>query len=274
MRRTSHFQAALIRLWVVLAMCVPAAAQSPAPGRERARGPADPRVQLRTYQFTDTKEEMPYAVFVSSKVRRDQKAPLIIALHGLGGSPTSLLRGNALDLAEEGGYVLVGPMGYNPSGWYGSPIVTRPGRRAPGPSNLPELSEKDVVNVLEIVRKEFNVDERRTYLMGHSMGGAGTYHLAVKYPGNWAAIGLIAPAAFSMKPSSLSAVPNLPVIVVQGDADPMVPVSMSREWVEYMKQRKMTHTYLEIAGGDHGSVIGTGMPEIFRFFAEHTKAAH
>jgi hypothetical protein len=28
------------------------------------------------------------------------------------------------------------------------------------------LSEKDVVNILAMARKEFNIDERRTYLMG------------------------------------------------------------------------------------------------------------
>ena len=33
------------------------------------------------------------------------------------------------------------------------------------------LSEKDTMNVLEMVRKEFNVDDNRIYLMGHSMGG-------------------------------------------------------------------------------------------------------
>ena len=50
------------------------------------------------------------------------------------------------------------------------------------------------MNVLDMIRKEFNVDERRTYLMGHSMGGAGTIYLGVKYASNWAAIGAIAPA--------------------------------------------------------------------------------
>ena len=44
-----------------------------------------------------------------------------------------------------------------------------------------EASEKDVMTVLDMIRKEFNVDERRIYLMGHSMGGAGTYYLGSKY---------------------------------------------------------------------------------------------
>jgi predicted peptidase len=282
--RTSPTVTALARLFVVLALGVssvaaqqpqPPATATPAPGRGRGPIPNDPRVQQRTYSFAETNESLPYAVYVSSKVRRDQKAPLIVALHGLGGTPNSLLRGNALDLAEQGGYILVGPMGYNPGGWYGSPVIEgRRGGGPPQPANLAELSERDVLNVLDLVRREFNVDENRTYLMGHSMGGAGTFHLAVKHPGNWAAIAAIAPAAFRLQPSSLAAIPRTPIIVVHGDADTVVPVSVSRTWVEFMKQHQMTHTYLEIAGGDHGNVITTGMPDIFKFFAEHPRAAH
>src|ERR1044071_8437624 len=73
----------------------------------------DPRVQQRKYRFTDTNEDLAYAVYVSSKVSKDKKTPLIVALHGLGGDENSLMRGNAVDLAEEGGYILVGPLGYN-----------------------------------------------------------------------------------------------------------------------------------------------------------------
>jgi poly(3-hydroxybutyrate) depolymerase len=229
-------------------------------------------------------------LFVSSKVRRGEPAPLVVALHGLCGTHTSLLRGNALDLAEEGGYVLLGPMGYNQRGWYGVPVGTR---RPPPPSNpnaaaqprpraipcgdgedppnLRELSEQDVLNVLELISKEFDVDDRRTYLMGHSMGGAGTFHLGVKYPDKWAALAAIAPAAFSLDPNSIATIPAMPVIVVHGDMDTAVPVSLSQTWVGVMKEHDMTYEYREIAGGDHGNVIGTGMPDIFAFFAEHAK---
>ena len=72
------------------------------------------------------------ATFESSKVSKDKKAPLIVALHGLGGDGNSLLRGASLDLAEAGGYILVGPMGYNPSGWFGSPVIVMGGRRGRG----------------------------------------------------------------------------------------------------------------------------------------------
>ena len=62
--------------------------------------------------------------------------------------------------------------------------------QTPEPPNLAELSEKDVMNVLGIVRGEFDIDNNRTYLMGHSMGGAGALFLGPKYVDQWAAVGL------------------------------------------------------------------------------------
>jgi len=267
------------------------------------RGPVDPRVQQRTYLFKDTNEDLPYALFVSSKVSKNKKNPLIVALHGLGGDQNTMVRESfrAVELAEQGGYILVAPMGYNSGGWYGIPVGAPRGNRGPGdvtnpaatpprgngagrgfnstaggtavtdPAKVRELSEKDVMNVLGMIRKEFNVDERRTYLMGHSMGGAGTLYLGVKYASNWAAIAAIAPAAFGLNPDTLATIKDMPVIIVQGDADTAVPVANTRRWADKLKELNMTHEYHEIPGGDHGSVISTGMPDILAFFRKHAK---
>jgi poly(3-hydroxybutyrate) depolymerase len=286
-------------------------------GQPGGRGAIDPRVQQRTYRFADTNEELPYAVFASSKVSKDKKNPLIVALHGLGGNQNTMMRANALQLAEEGGYIMVGPMGYNSGGWYGAPArfnggggrggagAPRGGNGAPpagapqgGPAagrgafaNLPtaggtaitdpaklhEASEKDVMNVLDMIRKEFNIDENRTYLMGHSMGGAGSIYLGVKYASIWAAVGAEAPATApaGLTPDNYSLEPakNIPMIIVQGDMDPLVPVAGTRLWIDKMKELKMTYQYVEVPGGDHGSVLTTGAPDIFAFFAKHTKAS-
>ena len=239
--------------------------------------------------------------------------PLIVALHGLGGDHNTMMRANALQLAEEGGYIMVTPMGYNSGGWYGAPArytggrpggprgangappagappagAAQPpvaGRGAPpsaggtaltDPVKLHEASEKDVMNVLEMIRKEFNVDENRTYLMGHSMGGAGSLYLGVKYWSIWAAVGAeapaTAPAGLTPETYSLEPAKNIPMIIVQGDMDTLVPVAGTRLWIEKMKSLNMTHQYVEVPGGDHGSVLTTGAPDIFAFFATHTKA--
>ena len=108
-------------------------------GQSRRTGgdPVDDRVELREYGFKDTGENLPYAVFVSSKVTRDKKAPLVLALHGFSGNHGTFMRTAAVDAAEEGGYILVGAMGYSPSGSFGMPFGGRgaaagdPHRRQP-----------------------------------------------------------------------------------------------------------------------------------------------
>lgn len=245
------------------------------------RGPApkmpqikpDPRVQQRTYQFAATNEKLSYVLYVSSKVTNAKKNPLIVALHGMGGDGHFLVRDRLVDLAEEGGYIVVGPLGYNVSGWYGSPVIAMGGRPIE-PPNLAELSEKDVLTVLDMIRKEFSVDDSRTYLLGHSMGGAGALFLGAKYPSNWAAIASIAPAAFLMQKDQKDYLgkiknANLPVIIVQGEKDTIVPPVNTRTWADAMKELGMKYEYKELPGGDHGTVISDGMPDIFKFFADH-----
>jgi predicted peptidase len=133
------------------------------------------------------------------------------------------------------------------------------------------------MNVLEMIRKEFNVDENRIYLMGHSMGGAGSIYLGVKHASIWAAIGAEAPATSpaGLRPDTFSLEParHIPMMIVQGDMDTLVPVAGARQWIEKMKELKMTYEYVEVAGGDHGSVLTTGAPDIFGFFAKHRKGA-
>jgi predicted esterase len=245
----------------------------------------DPRAQNRTYHFADTNVDLPYCIVVSSKVKKDEKAPLIVSLHGLGIGPGFMCQGKAVDLADAGGYILVAPMGYSVGGWYGSPVINTNGRGRgrgltppgpPPPANLAELSEKDVLNVIGIVRKEFTIDEHRVYLMGHSMGGAGALFLGSKYADQWAAVAAMAPAAFRLQPDAKAILQpykekNVPLMIAQGDADELVPVTGTRKWVDAMKELQMDYKYDEIPGATHSSVIEKAIPDIFAFFQANVK---
>lgn len=246
----------------LLLACVPALfGQAPAKGTTA-------RIEKKTYEFKEAKKEMEYALFVPTTYDKAKKTPLIVALHGLGGNPLQFIRSRGLtDLAEKHGYIVVAPMGYNSGGWYGA---TPPFKSKDAPANLSELSEKDVMNVLEIVRKEYTIDADRMYLMGHSMGGGGTWHLGIKYPDLWAGLGPIAPAIF--RPATdVEKIKHIPVILVQGDKDVLCPVATARKWVEEMKKLNMTHEYIEVAGGDHGNVVAPNFPKMFEFFNKHSR---
>jgi predicted peptidase len=277
------------------------ATTAPQAARGGGRGAVDARVQQRTYTFADTNEQMPYALFVSSKVTRNKKNPLIVSLHGLGGDQNTMVRESlrSVELAEQGGYILVAPMGYNSGGWYGIPPgpprpaganpAAQRGRGAGTPrpviggtaitdvAKVREASEKDVMTVLDMIRTEFNVDENRIYLMGHSMGGAGTYYLGSKYAKQWAALAPIAPAAMGMTNDRVKVLQQIkdagvPMLVSMGDADEAVPVANVRMWVETMKELQLKYEYKEYPGVTHGPIMAASMADIYAFFAKHSKS--
>jgi len=272
-------------------------------GQSRRTGgdPVDDRVELREYGFKDTGENLPYAVFVSSKVTRDKKAPLVLALHGFSGNHGTFMRTAAVDAAEAGGYILVGAMGYSPSGSFGMPFGARGAGRGPapapaaGPAAAPaagrggrggvpiggtavtdaamvaELSEKDAMYVLEMVRKEFNVDDRRIYLMGHSLGGGGALHMGEKYADKWAAVAPLAPAAFGFEWTAQSKLRNVPLLIMQGEADTTVRPASSQALADQLQALNFKCEIKIMPGLDHGSIIAGAMPDVFAFFSKQTK---
>jgi predicted peptidase len=277
----------------VLAVSLAPLTSSAQPGRGGRGGGGfgiDPRAEERSYVFANTGEEMPYCVFASSKIDPDTPAPLIISLHGLGAGPQIMCNTTAIDLAEEHGYILAAPMGYNVGGWFGSPVIAMGGRgrggrgggdaaaapQGPNPSDLARWSEQDAMTVLDMMKREFNVDANRIYLTGHSMGGAGTYYLGSKHADIWAAIAPVAPAAFMMSANHRELLQRLadadvPVMVVHGDADEVVGVEISRTWTATMKDLGMDYEYVELPDITHGPVITASQKYIYDFFDEHAK---
>jgi poly(3-hydroxybutyrate) depolymerase len=223
----------------------------------------------RHYYFADAGEIMPYRVYVPSVYKPGAHLPLVVALHGLGGTEDTFLgrSGGQLEtLAEKHGFVIAAPLGYRINGQYGSTIrrFTDAARK-----RTADLSEKDVLNVLKLVSEEYGTDPQRTYLMGHSMGGGGTWYLGQKYAEKWAAIAPIAAPTADVQNYPFDRLKGMPVMVCHGDEDATVPVESSRGMVAAMKQRGMTPVYVEVPGASHGSVVEVAMPKILDFFAEH-----
>lgn len=271
-RRTLHLAIAvtLATLFVHGAL---AAQDWEQPERSQDNLDALARVQTRSYAMPQAGgEEIEYGLYVPTTYDASRPTPLVIALHGLGSGITYMMEyNNLVELAEDYGYIVATPMGYNPSGWYGS---RGPGnqfnsrRDDPGPENLGELSEQDVMNVPQIVRDEFNVDPARIYLIGQSMGGGGSWHLAIRHPDLWAAVVPMAPAIYS-DPAEIVAARNLPFMVIQGDADESVNPDVTRRWVAELEELGVEHQYIEVPGGTHASAGRLNIDKVFAFLSEH-----
>ena len=223
----------------------------------------------RHYLLAAANEIMPYRTYVPTTYRAGVSVPLIIALHGLGGTEDAFFDGYGKklpQLAEQSGYIVAAPSGYRVDGSYGWGVGTPPtdvvSRRRE------EFSEADVMQVLAQVKQQYTIDINRIYLVGHSMGAIGAWKLAAKYPEVWAAI---APFAGQGGPTTVERMKGMPNFVVHGDADPTVSVRGSRAMVEAMKALNMDVTYIEVPGGNHSAVVEPNLAGAVQFFSARRK---
>lgn len=223
----------------------------------------------RHYLLEGANEVMPYRVYVPKAYSPATAAPLVIALHGLGGNEDSFFDQYSKlppQLAEKHGFLLAAPHGFRVDGFYGSPMMSTDAaarRRS-------EYSEKDVLEVLRLMKSNYKVDESRIYLIGHSMGAIGTWALASKYPDIWAAL---VPFSGVGSPALAERMRDIPQLVVHGDNDRTVNVSGSRNMVAALKKAGANVTYLEIPGGSHTDMVVPNLPKAFEFLAGQRKGA-
>ena len=223
----------------------------------------------RHYRLDMANEIIPYRMYVPAGYDGSRPFPLIVALHGLGGTEDSFFENYEKafpPLAEQHGYIVAAPLGYRVDGSYGWGLGNAPAD--PATRRLQERSEADVMEVLRIVRQQYRIDNSRIYLAGHSMGAIGTWKIAPKYPDIWAAI---ATFSGSGQPETLARIKHIPEFVVHGDNDPTVNVQGSRAMVAKAKELGIVVTYIEVPGGNHGSVVAPNFPGAFDFFNTHRK---
>ena len=266
-----------MRAILAIILVVPVAALAQTPG---ARGD-----QQRQYSFGAAGKQMPYRLYVPRSYDPAVAAPLVVALHGFGGNQDYFF--NAVkelpSLLEQHGFIFVAPMGLAIDGWYGAPLSI-PGNAPrsscappPPPARTPDdettyraLSEADVLNVLAMVRAEYRIDSDRIYLMGHSMGGFGTWWLGQKYADTWAAIapmsGVLPDVDYQEQRLA-----RVPVQISIGGAENPAWVQASRAQAEKMRARGMAVDYVEPAAATHGSMIAPTTPLALAFFAKQRR---
>lgn len=237
------------------------------------------------YASTVSRRIEPYRLAVPPCWDGKARLPLIVLLHGSNGDHNRpFASGKAEQLARRHCWAVLAPMGYSPNGGWGNhlPVVLANGTMpAPRPSTIagvvlprdgvdPEPAEADVFDAIAAVGALYPIDARRIYLAGNSMGGEGTWHLAQRRPGFWAAVapgaGPIAPAAYPY-----ARLGRLPVLAVHGDRDPIISHAASAEMIERLNRAGGRGELLTVPGGGHAS-FDTVLDRVFAFFARHVRA--
>lgn len=227
------------------------------------------------YRLAEAGAEMDYTLFIPSSYDPRKPSALIVDLHGLNIKPLQqILFNGTTDLAERYGYIVVAPMGFSTQGGWGSragnPVADAQAK--PGGTvhyRTGELSEIDAMAVLKMVREKYAIDPARIYLMGHSMGGGGTYYLGGKYNDIWAGLAPISGAGGIATPEAAQRYKAIPMLILHGAKDSIVPPATSRRAAMNLQTVGAQHIYLEVPEKDHEFWIrrgGAAMAKVFEFF--------
>jgi len=114
----------------------------------------------------------------------------------------------------------------------------------------PTVDLAAAVAALDAVLASEPADPARVYLTGLSMGGFGSWDLAARAPGRFAAVMPICGGGDVAVAGRLAAVP---LWCFHGDEDPLVPVGLSRSMVAAIAAAGGTPVYSEIVGVGHDS---------------------
>ena len=182
----------------------------------------------------------------------DKKWPLMLFLHGSGESGSDLEKvkkhgpPRLIAAGKDFPFIVVSPQ--SPGGGWNTEILG---------------------SLLEDVIGRYKVDEDRVYLTGLSMGGYGTWDLAMAFPDRFAAIAPICGGGTSWK---VRRIRDIPTWIFHGAKDTTVPVRNGQEMYDAMKAAgaDVKITIYPEAGHDSWTVTYDN-PELYTWFLAHKR---
>lgn len=183
----------------------------------------------------------------------DEKWPLMLFLHGAGE------RGDSLALVK----------------MHGPPKLVEQGKDFPFILVSPQCPKGQYWSIdnLKLLLKEiesnYEVDPDRIYLTGLSMGGYGTWALAMDMPGKFAAISPICGGGQAHRACAIS---HVPTWVFHGAKDNVVPEKESAKMVEALEACDGDVKYTVYPDANHDSWTETyNNPELYEWFLSHER---
>ena len=219
-------------------------------------------LKLHDRSVTVNGRSFAYVVFdptEDSRAPLSNSLPVILFLHGAGERGTDGIKQTLVGLGsvlrnhpERVPAIVVMPQVPPDERWLGDPAEA-------------------AMQALDAAIAEFGGDRDRVYLTGLSMGGYGTWHLALAHPDRFAAIvpicgGLLPhPSALSVRQSPLTmqapdpymftakALRAMPAWIFHGADDTVIPVTESRQMADALRKANGDVRYTEYPGVGHGS---------------------
>ena len=201
-------------------------------------------------------DSLPYRSLKPKKAEAGKKYPLVIFLHGAGergdDNESQLIHGsqmflNPVNRMNHPAYVIFPQC---PSDGYWA--------YSQRPKSLENLeAEEEMPPVFKTLKELIDtylampeIDKRRVYIMGLSMGAMGTYDMVIRFPEIFAAA---IPICGIVNHERLSTIKGVKFRIFHGDADPIVPVSGSRNAYTTLLKAGVDAELHEFPGCGHNS---------------------
>jgi predicted peptidase len=164
--------------------------------------------------------EVNYSIYLPHGYEEDLATtwPLVVFLHGAGqrGEDHELLEMHGVSKEAANGrqfpFLILAPQCPEDSVW--------------------TMQKTRVMELLDRIRRVCRIDSQRIYLTGISMGGFGTWEIAMEHPDVFAAIMPICGGGMSWRLNSLL---HMPIWTFHGAKDEVVPISYTEEMVRALK---------------------------------------
>ena len=174
-----------------------------------------------------------YAIFIPGSYSPPARVPLILALHfGVRGGDAD---GAGRDVVE----ILIGPA----LAELGAIIVAPDSLR--GDWSTPE-NESAANALLDMVQAVYSVDTKKIVVTGFSMGGAGAWHFAAKYPVRFSAA-----IAVAGRPPASAAGWRLPILTIHSRDDQVMPIGPTEARIAELQKSGVNAKLIALTGITH-----------------------
>ncbi|QJW95323.1 hypothetical protein [Frigoriglobus tundricola] len=181
-------------------------------------------------------------VFVPRGLDASRPVPVVVALHGAGGSENLFFEGygagHIVTECRKRGWLLVAPR-----------------------SGLMFNSGPPVLEVLAELAKRYPIDLNRVFVVGHSMGAAQTVALVQKHPGKFAAVAALGGGGGVRDAAAFATVP---LFIGVGEKDG-VALTGARGLNKALAGAKSL-TYKEYPNIEHMVIVREALPDVFAMF--------
>jgi predicted peptidase len=174
-----------------------------------------------------------YTLSIPAGFPGQQPVPLVMALH-FGGTVTPWY---------SKGYLITLP---EPALRELGAIIAAPDCPTQGWDN--PTAETAILELLDLLKNNYNIDEKKILITGFSMGGIGTWHMAARHPQIFSAA---VPISSTAGIETLKQIKDIPLYVIHSRQDEIFPVKHVQEMVQILKDNGVSIQFEIIDGVSH-----------------------